>query len=134
MIFPLHSTILHLLLVHVVVRTVPLQLQQPDLQEMSGRGGRYENAVSESVAEEQQKELKQSHNEELYVVRHSHLVIIEADTVVDPGTVVVEYLYAVITDAAVRTAGRTIELTGDAPFHSDLDSTNVRTPSLPAEC
>ena len=66
-------------------------------------------------------------HEEVSVVPPSYAVV-------DPGTVVVEYLYAVITDAAVRTAGRTIELTGDAPFHSDLDSTNVRTPSLPAEC
>ena len=60
-------------------------------------------------------------------------VIPPSYAVVDPGTVVVEYLYAVVTDAAVRTAWRTIELTRDTPFHSDLDRTNVTTPSQPAE-
>ena len=65
-------------------------------------------------------------HEEVSVVPPSYAVV-------DPGTVVVEYLYAVVTDAAVRTAGRTIELTGDTPFHSDLDRTNVTTPSQPAE-
>ena len=65
-------------------------------------------------------------HEEVSVVPPSYAVV-------DPGTVVVEYLYAVVTDAAVRTAGWTIELTGDTPFHSDLDRTNVTTPSQPAE-
>lgn len=51
-------------------------------------------------------------------------IISPSDAIVDPGTVVVKCLDAGITVGTVRTAGRTIELTGDTPLHSDISTIN----------
>ena len=52
---------------------------------------------------------------------HEEVPIVPApDAVVDPGTVVVKYLNAVITHTAVAAPRRSVELTSHAPFHPDL--------------
>ena len=48
-------------------------------------------------------------------------VVPPSDTVVDPGTMVIEDLDAVVTDTAVRAARRSVELTSDTPLHTDLE-------------
>ena len=47
-------------------------------------------------------------------------VIPPPNAVVDPGAVVVKYLYAVVTHAAVAAPWRSVELTSHTPFHSHL--------------
>ena len=47
-------------------------------------------------------------------------VIPPPNAVVDPGAVVVKYLDAVVTHAAVAAPWRSVELTSHTPFHSHL--------------
>ena len=47
-------------------------------------------------------------------------VVPAADTVVDPGAVVVEYLDTIVADAAVGTSGRPVKLAGHTPLHPHL--------------
>ena len=57
-------------------------------------------------------------------------VVPPPDTVVDPGAVVVEDLDAVVADAAVRATGRSVELTRDAPLHTDLEQGQTQSQPL----
>ena len=76
----------------------------PESEEILEGGESHEEAVGEAVEEEEDEEL----------------VVVEGDTVVDPGAVVVKYLNAVVTDTAVTAAGWPVELTRHAPFHTNL--------------
>ena len=55
-------------------------------------------------------------------------VIPPSNAVVDPGTVMVEYLNTVVTHTAVTTAGRPVELAGDAPLHPHGDPVDLNIP------
>ena len=47
-------------------------------------------------------------------------MIVLTNAVVDPRTVVVKDLNAVVADTAVAAPGGSVELAGDAPLHTDL--------------
>ena len=55
-------------------------------------------------------------------------VVPPSDTVVNPGTVMVEYLDAVVTDAAVTTPRGPVELASDAPLHPHCDTVDLNIP------
>ena len=59
---------------------------------------------------------------------HEEVAIISPpDAVIDPGAVVVKYLNAVITHAAVAAPWRSVELTSHAPLHPHLTTRRMHT-------
>jgi len=58
--------------------------------------------------------------------KHEEVSVVSSpNTVVHPWTMVVEDLNAVITDAAVATPGRSVELTSHTPLHPNRDSIDL---------
>ena len=67
-------------------------------------------------------------NGERYEEHEEVSVVSPSNAVVHPRTVMVEYLNAVVADTAVTTAGRPIELAGDAPLHPHGDPVDLDVP------
>lgn len=70
-----------------------------------------------------------SHVERQGDKEHEEVTIVPtSNAIVDPRTVVIEDLDAVVTYGTVRTAGRPVELAGYTPFHTYRDSINLYIP------
>lgn len=60
---------------------------------------------------------------------HEEVSVVSAtNAVVDPRTVMVEHLDAVIANGAMRTPRRSVELAGNAPLHANSDAVDVNVP------
>lgn len=79
------------------------------------------------VEDEEQAEAKHRHDvrRQRQQEQEEVAVIPPANTVIHPGAVVVKILHTVVTDGAVRAAGRPVEAAGGAPLHPHLNPTDL---------
>jgi len=60
---------------------------------------------------------------------HEEITVVpSANAIIDPRTVMIEYLDTVVTDAAMRAPRGSIELAGDAPLHTNRDTVDLYIP------
>jgi len=98
--------------------------QRYDAHDHHGHNGGHLSELLLMMKDVNQAEHKDTNHVETqrYQEHEEVSVVSPANAVVDPRTVVVKDLNAVVADTAVTAPGGSVELAGDAPLHTDRDS------------